>query len=122
MEDKAHRQTSAEADPESREAVFGENQSTIERTFEEDESVDISIADSSGSRSNMPQAGNTRRPPAFQPGGQARVLFHGGPPMIVSIVGVRENRMITSWEYQLRDSAGAPVSGGAWIPQTRLVR
>lgn len=63
-----------------------------------------------------------QRPPAFQPGGQARVLFHGGPPMIVSIVRVRENRMITSWEYQLRDSAGAPVNGGAWIPQTRLVR
>lgn len=43
MEDKAHRQTSAEADPESHEAVFGENQSTIEQTVEEDESVDVRV-------------------------------------------------------------------------------
>lgn len=43
MEDQAHRLTSAEADPESHEAVLGENQSTVEQTVEESESVDVRI-------------------------------------------------------------------------------
>lgn len=91
-------------------------------------------------RSHMPWVGNTQvclplssmqvstlmyaqqRPPTFRVGGQARLPVGGGPPMIVRIVGVQENRMTGSWEYQLRDTANALVRKGAWIPQDGLRR